>query len=92
MSGHVMQVEQVEQVEQVASVVEWRHPTAHLWVGIGPDGVIGSIEVWRRCVASDGAGFVYGRYRELADAKAMLEVLLEQGQVGPLAPRPRSAR
>jgi hypothetical protein len=64
--------------------VEWRRLTPTLWVGIGHDGVVGSIEIGRRCVVTDGAGRVYGRYRELGDAKAMLALLAEEGQVGPL--------
>jgi hypothetical protein len=68
--------------------VEWRRLTPTLWVGIGTDGVVGSIEIGRRCTVTDGAGRVFGRYRALGDAQAMLALLAEQGRVGPLAAVP----
>lgn len=65
--------------------VEWRCLTPSLWVGLCSDGVIGSIEIGRRCTATDGGGRVFGRYRRLEDAQAMLVLLHERGEVGPLS-------
>jgi Tfp pilus assembly protein PilP len=65
--------------------VEWRRLTTSLWVGIGPDGVVGSIEIGHRCIVTDGAGRVYGRCRRLDDAQALLTELVAEGQAGPLA-------
>lgn len=68
--------------------VEWRRLTPTLWVGIGAEGVVGSIEIGRRCTVTDGAGRVFGRYRALGDAQALLALLAEEGRVGPLATVP----
>lgn len=70
-----------------ASPLEWRRLTPTLVVGVGPDGVVGSIEIGRRCVVTDGAGRIFGRYRDLADAQAMLALLHDRGETGPLASR-----
>lgn len=67
--------------------LEWRRLTPTLVVGIAPEGVVGSIEIGRRCIVTDGAGKIFGRYRELADAEALLVVLHERGEAGPLATR-----
>jgi hypothetical protein len=67
--------------------LEWRRLTRTLVVGLAPEGVVGSIEIGRRCVVTDGAGRVFGRYRDLADAEALLVLLHERGETGPLAMR-----
>jgi hypothetical protein len=67
--------------------LEWRRLTPTLVVGLAPEGVVGSIEIGRRCVVTDGAGRVFGRYRDLGDAEALLVLLHERGDAGPLAMR-----
>ena len=67
--------------------VRWRQLTDRLWVGLIPEGVIGCIEVGRRCLVTDGEGHEFGRYRRLEDAKAMLAFLHREGAVGPTARR-----
>jgi len=68
-------------------MIEWRRLTPTLVVGIASEGVVGSIEVGRRCIVTDGAGQVFGRYRRMSDAQAMLIALHAQGEIGPLARR-----
>ena len=69
---------------------EWRQLTATLLVGLAPEGVFGSIEIGRRFIATDGEGRVYGRYRRLEDAKAMLTLLRETREVGALSDKQRA--
>jgi hypothetical protein len=59
-------------------VVEWRCVTPTLWVGLGPDGVVGCVEVGRRCLVTDGEGRVFGRCRRLDDARALLGLLCRE--------------
>jgi hypothetical protein len=68
-----------------AALLEWRRLTPTLIVGVAPEGVVGSIEIGRRCVVTDGEGHVFGRFRHLADAEAMLALLHERCGTGPLA-------
>jgi len=76
----------MSQVEASPSpLLEWRRLTPTLVVGVSPEGVVGSIEIGRRCVVTDGAGRIFGRYRDLADAKAMLALLHERRETGPRA-------
>lgn len=67
--------------------LEWRRLSRTLVVGLAPEGVVGSIEIGRRCIVTDGAGRIFGRYRDLADAEALLVLLHERGETGPLAMR-----
>jgi hypothetical protein len=67
--------------------VEWRALTPTLVVGVAEEGVIGSIEIGRRCVVTDGAGRVFARLRTLGDAKALLALLHVEGQAGPFSRR-----
>ncbi|WP_375386811.1 hypothetical protein [uncultured Amnibacterium sp.] len=62
--------------------VRWRTLTPTLVVGIAERGVVGSIEIGRRFVVTDGTGHVFGRYRRLGDAQAMLAFLVETGAMG----------
>jgi hypothetical protein len=61
-----------------APAIAWRRLTPTLWVGLDPDGVIGCIEIGRRCLVTDGEGHVFGRFRRLTDAQAMLALLYRQ--------------
>ena len=52
--------------------VAWRELDPHLWVAIGPDGHMGTIELGRRYVVVDTHGEVRGRCRSLDHAMAVL--------------------
>jgi hypothetical protein len=73
-----------------AGCTGWRRLTATLLVGLAPEGVFGCIEVGRRFTATDGEGRVYGRYRRLEDAQAMLTLLRETRAAGALSDRQRA--
>lgn len=55
--------------------IEWRRLSPTLWVGLDADGVIGCIEIGRRCLVTDGEGHVFGRFRRLTDAQALLALI-----------------
>ena len=56
----------------MAAGVRWRELDPHLWVAIGPDGHMGTIELGRRYVVVDTHGEVRGRCRSLDHAMAVL--------------------
>lgn len=55
--------------------VVWRRLNATLWVGIGADGHLGTVELGRRFTAIDADGRVRARCRTLEHATAVLEAV-----------------
>ena len=67
------------------SSVQWRRLDPRLWVAIGPDGHMGTIEQGRRFVVVDTHGDVRGRCRSLENAMSVLVA------VGDCSRRPAAA-